>query len=178
MSWSPDTYKWAYRFAAEAHLGQPYPGTKLPYIMHLSFVSVEMIAALQREMEPDADFALQCALLHDVIEDTQVSYQALEAEFGEQVAQGVQALTKNPALPPEESMQDSLGRIKQQPHEVWMVKLADRITNLAPPPGDWDMQKIKGYRLEALDIHAALHEASPYLAQRLAEKIEAYSQYL
>lgn len=38
-------------------------------------------------------------------------------------------------------MQDSLRRIKSQPREVWMVKMADRITNLQPPPGHWSEEK-------------------------------------
>jgi (p)ppGpp synthase/HD superfamily hydrolase len=55
-----------------------------------------------------------------------------------------------------------------------MVKLADRITNLQPPPRHWDRAKIRHYRDEAIEIHTRLHAASPFLAARLAEKIENY----
>jgi (p)ppGpp synthase/HD superfamily hydrolase len=70
LNWSQETYAKAYRFAAEAHNGQLFPGTELPYIMHVSFVSMEVIAALAQEPELDGNLAVQCALLHDVIEDT------------------------------------------------------------------------------------------------------------
>jgi (p)ppGpp synthase/HD superfamily hydrolase len=94
-SWSQDDYIRAYRFAAAAHHGQMVPCTDLPYIMHLSFVSMEVIAALNVEHHRDGNLAVVCALLHDVIEDTDVTYQQVEAEFGERVAEGVLALSKD-----------------------------------------------------------------------------------
>jgi (p)ppGpp synthase/HD superfamily hydrolase len=68
VNWSQEVYTSAYRFAAEAHHGQLFPGTKLPYIMHVSFVSMEVLAALAQEPTRDGNLAVQCALLHDVIE--------------------------------------------------------------------------------------------------------------
>ncbi len=176
--WSQDRYTKAYRFAAQAHHGQLVPGTDLPYIMHLSFVSMEVIACLEREKDRDGDLAVQCALLHDVIEDTPVTYQDVEREFGPSVAQGVLALTKNESLAKERRMQDSLLRIRQQPGEIWIVKLADRICNLAPPPAHWNREKIERYREEAIEIYAALSAASNYLGRRLAMKIEEYKRYV
>ncbi|MBN1582951.1 MAG: bifunctional (p)ppGpp synthetase/guanosine-3',5'-bis(diphosphate) 3'-pyrophosphohydrolase, partial [Anaerolineae bacterium] len=99
MNWSQASYTRAYRFAAEAHRGQIYPGTDLPYIMHISFVSMEIIAALHTERDRDGDLAVQCALLHDVIEDTTVTYAQVRAAFRPVVAAGVQALSKDAALP-------------------------------------------------------------------------------
>ena len=60
--WSQDTYIKAYRFAAEAHNGQLVPGTTLPYIMHVSFVAMEITAALSVEPVNNPDLAVQCAL--------------------------------------------------------------------------------------------------------------------
>ena len=176
--WSQEAYRQAYRFAAEAHQGQKFPGTDLPYLMHLSFVSMEIMAALNFEQGRDGNLAVQCALLHDVIEDTAVSYDDVAAAFGKKVAQGVLALTKDETLPKEERMPDSLRRIRQQPYEIWMVKLADRITNLAPPPPYWSREKIARYRDEAAEIHNALSEASDYLARRLIQKISEYGSFL
>lgn len=175
--WAQEIYTKAYRFAAEAHLGQTVPGTEISYIMHLSFVCMEVMAALANEPNQDENLAIQCALLHDTIEDTAVSFQQLEATFGTPVAHGVLALTKNKTLPKTEQMTDSLARIQTQPHEIWLVKLADRITNLAPPPPHWTTHKMKQYREEAIAIHDALHPASPYLAKRLQQKIAKYKTY-
>jgi (p)ppGpp synthase/HD superfamily hydrolase len=177
-TWSQESYTKAYRFAAQAHNGQLVPGTDLPYIMHISFVSMEVIACLERERNHDGDLAIQCALLHDVIEDAPITYQDVEREFGKRVAQGVLALTKNETIAKEHRMRDSLMRIKRQPDEVWIVKLADRICNLAPPPLYWDKVKIEWYRKEAIEILDALHEASEYLSKRLAMKIEEYKRYV
>ncbi|MEI7772357.1 MAG: HD domain-containing protein [Chloroflexales bacterium] len=172
--WSQDRYLAAYHFAARAHRGQIYPGTDLPYIMHLAFVSMEVIAALRDGPGRDGDLAVQCALLHDVVEDTRVGYAEIAAAFGAAVADGVLALTKDAALPKAAQMADSLRRIRLQPPEVWMVKLADRITNLQPPPAHWTPAKALRYRDEAEQIYAALADASPALAARLRAKIAGY----
>lgn len=177
-SWQ-DHYIKAYRFAALAHNGQKVPDTDIPYLMHLSLVSMEVIASFVAEPARDAALAVQCALLHDVIEDTPTSYEQVLETFGKSVADGVLALTKNEKLPTkQEQMADSLQRIREQPHEVWLVKLADRITNLQPPPSYWTQEKKKKYQAEAAMILDALGEASPYLALRLRGKIDAYDEYL
>ena len=172
--WSQDIYFKAYWFAAEAHNGQHLPDTTLPYIVHPGMVCMEVMAALQAEVGHDAELAVPCALLHDVLEDTTVMYKALEAEFGEQVAQGVLALSKDKNLPKTEQMDDSLRRILLQPWEVWMVKLADRINNLRTPPSYWTADKKAQYRQEAVKILETLQPASPFLAARLQDKIAGY----
>ena len=168
----------AYRFAAEAHRWQRVPGTHLPYIMHLSFVAMEILAAASAEDIGDVDLAVQCALLHDVLEDTMVRHHKIAAEFGDAVAQGVLALTVNKRLPKAGQMPECLGRIRQQPREIWRVKLADRITNLQPPPGHWSKARIRDYHQEAQAIHGALHEASPFLAERLSIKLREYAVFV
>ena len=53
--WSQNAYIEAYRFAAEAHVGQLHPGTEISYLMHLGFVSMELLAAEEqrtRRMRP------------------------------------------------------------------------------------------------------------------------------
>jgi (p)ppGpp synthase/HD superfamily hydrolase len=172
-----DRYLAAMRFAAEAHQGQLVPGSNLPYLLHLSTVAMEVVAALAIEAHENPDLAVACAVLHDVIEDTAITYKELEQHFGRNIADGVLALSKNPMLPKDQQIADSLQRIQQQPHEVWMVKLADRITNLQQPPADWPGEKITRYRIEAQQILAALAPASDALAMRLQQKIALYAAY-
>jgi (p)ppGpp synthase/HD superfamily hydrolase len=176
-SWSPEIYITAYRFAAQAHHGQWVPGTNLPYLMHFSFVCMEIMTALTIEPGHDGDLAIQCALLHDVIEDTNTTYEQVQATFGKRLADGVLALSKDKAVEKSQQMADCLRRIRLQPPEVGMVKLADRITNLQPPPAHWTPEKIKRYRAEALEIYSALKDTSPVLATRLALKIESYTAF-
>jgi len=180
---APDRFVAALRFAAERHHAQLVPGSELPYLVHVTSVTAEVIAALPGG-DFDPDLAIVCALLHDTIEDTTqapAEAEALRAEianrFGRLVAEGVDALSKDAALPKDQRMADSLRRIREQPKAVWAVKLADRITNLAPPPTHWTKAKCGAYRVEAQQILGALGEASPALADRLRSRIESYSAY-
>jgi (p)ppGpp synthase/HD superfamily hydrolase len=172
--WTPDEYIRAYLFAANAHVDKKVKDSELPYIVHVSLVSMEIIVALQIEPGFDEDLAVKCALLHDVVEDANITTNRLTQEFGKRVADGVSALTKNKKLDENLRMSDSLKRIQQQPREIWMVKMADRITNLQPPPSSWTTEKIRGYKEEAMEIHAAFNSASQYLASRLQDKIKTY----
>lgn len=176
--WDPDAYLDALRFAADRHAGQRVPGTDLPYVVHVVAVAAEVMGALARERFVDPDLAVQCALLHDTIEDCGVAHADLAARFGGAVADGVAALSKDPARPKAERMADSLRRIRAQPPEVWIVKLADRITNLAPPPAAWPPAKRAAYRDEAGEILRALAPASLHLADRLAARITRYEQFV
>ncbi len=172
--WSQDRYVEAVRFAAEAHRHQKLADSGLPYLLHIGTVAAEIMAAVAIEPVAEPDLAVLCALLHDTVEDCEVSVATLEARFGAGVAAGVLALSKDPALPKTDAMADSLRRIQLQPREVWMVKLADRITNLQPPPSHWQPAKIAAYRAEAAQIADSLGAASPYLDGRLRAKIAAY----
>jgi (p)ppGpp synthase/HD superfamily hydrolase len=182
MTWSPDRYKKAWDFATLAHQGQTYGGPQvgmqIDYINHIGSVAMEVIWALPARPDCDADLAIQCALLHDVIEDTDTSYADVLNRFGQAVAVGVIALTKDPSLPSRQTqMDDSLQRIQKQPQEIWMVKMADRITNLYHPPYYWNDEKIENYCQESIKIYQALHPANEALASRLYDKIEQYKDF-
>lgn len=173
-----EAYIAAWNFACHAHRGQKLPGCELPYVNHIGSVAMEVLVAIAGGGAARPDLAIQCALLHDVLEDTETGYAALEAAFGAAVAQGVLALSKDPGLPGRAAqMEDSLTRIRLQPREIWMVKLADRITNLQPPPSHWPAAKITAYLQEAVLIHRTLGDADRLLAERLAQKIAAYARY-
>ena len=180
--WSQDAWHDAWDLAAEAHLGQKMPGQEIPYLSHVGAVAMEVSWAIaaRAESQPVArpTLAIQCALLHDVVEDTAVTIEQIAKRFGDDVARGLAALTKNPAAGDKPAqMRDSLERIRQCPPEVWMVKLADRIHNLREPPHYWSAAKIRGYCDEARAIHAALAEACPVLGPRLLERIPVYAEF-
>jgi (p)ppGpp synthase/HD superfamily hydrolase len=181
MPWSPDVWHEAWEFACQAHHGQRLPGSELPYAGHVAAVAMEVARAIAIRQASDApvaqpDIAIVCALLHDVVEDTPTSLETIAARFGSEVARGVAALSKDPAVGDKPAqMLDSLRRIRQCPPEVWMVKLGDRIHNLREPPHDWTDRKIFAYREEAEQIHAALADACPVLAARLLDRISQYA---
>lgn len=171
MSFSADLYVKALSFAARAHGDQKTP-IGLPYVVHVTSVCMELIRALEAEPSRDADLAVACALLHDVLEDTPTPRAELEAAFGAKVAAGVEALSKRKGAA--DPMGDSLRRILAEGPEIAMVKLADRITNLAPPPPHWSAEKIAKYRVEGERILKELGAASPFLTTRFHERLAAY----
>ncbi|MDB4953490.1 MAG: hypothetical protein JWO36_1059 [Myxococcales bacterium] len=174
---SVDLYTAALRFAATQHDDQKFPGTDLPYLVHVVTVASEVIAALQAAQLADPDLAVQCALLHDTIEDTGATAGDLAARFGRAVSDGVRALSKDPRVAKPEQMADSLTRIKLQPREIWIVKLADRTTNMAEPPAHWALEKRRAYREEAIVIADALGSSCAALDARLRARIAAYVKY-
>lgn len=182
-SWSQDLYVKAWDFATLAHQGQTYDGPvkdqKFEYINHVGSVAMEVISALSATPEADGNLAVQCALLHDTIEDTPVTFEDIAHHFGETIALGVLALTKDENISSKQDrMADSLLRIKAQPEEIWMVKLADRITNLSEPPWHWSREKKLAYQQESVLILETLGSANHLLANRLTHRIDSYGRYL
>lgn len=180
--WSQEKFIKAHWFAAAAHNGQLVPGTELPYIVHLDQVCMEIFAALGAAPAAEPDLAVQCALLHDTVEDTAVTPEELETEFGSAVSEGVMALTIDDSIGAGLEkfdqrwlqLEDYLERILRQPREIWMVKMADRITNLQPPPSHWTAAMIDRYRKGALLILDKLGSSSSFLGLRLESKIKRY----
>ena len=173
-------YQRTIKFAASKHLekNQTIPGTNLPYVVHLSNVTMEIFVAAQNSSDFDLGFAVQVALLHDILEDTSTTFEEISKHFGFDIAQGVLALTKDETLPKAERMLNSLKRIKELRTEVWAVKLADRITNLQEPPNHWDNSKKVEYKQEAINILEGLKGGNLYLEKRLGDKINEYEKYL
>jgi len=165
----------AWLFASRKHNGQLYPGPeRLPYLTHIGAVVLELLPALLADAKLDADHALCCAILHDTVEDTETMISEISSVFGEKAAAGVLALTKDKCLKGEAAMSDSLERIRQQPYEVWAVKLADRSANLQTPPAHWSPEKCLSYAQEGRLILDALGEASSHLADVLGSRIKKW----
>ncbi len=106
------------------------------------------------------------------------TYEELKSQFGQPVADGVLALTKDKNIEKKTQMSDSIRRIKLQPNEIWMVKMADRITNLQPPPFYWTIEKRKKYLDQAKLILDELKSGSDFLSDRLTAKILEYQSYI
>jgi len=173
-------YQETIKFTAQRHLenNQKVKGTDLPYIVHLCNVAMEVFMAASYTDDFDLAFAVRVSLLHDIIEDTTATFEEISVMYGPDIADAVQALTKDDRLPKALQTTDSLSRIKKLRKEVWAIKLADRITNLQPPPGNWDKEKRTAYKKDAILIWEALKDGNQYLADRLHNKIDEYDKYL
>lgn len=181
--WSIDEIQKIWQLASKLHNGQKYggfsDGEQVEYLNHIGSVVFEVLNAIQHTENINSDLAIKCAILHDTIEDTAITYEKVKALFGHEVASGVLALTKNDKIEGSlEKMLDSLKRIKEQPIEIWAVKMADRITNLFEPPFYWKDEKKLLYMEEAEIIYDELKDGNKYLAGRLKTKIKEYSRFL
>jgi (p)ppGpp synthase/HD superfamily hydrolase len=164
-------------FAAQKHLGQLYPGSELPYLTHIGAVLLALLPALRENPEMDADLAICCALLHDTVEDTDTPLEEIARHFGDAVAVGVAALTKDKTKSKSDAMRDSLERIEKQPQEIWRVKLADRIANIGnKPPPYWTREKCLAYAEEGEMILQTLGGASDILARELDWRVREWKE--
>lgn len=116
----------AMEFAAKAHAGQVRKYTGEPYIQHPMAVAILVASATSNES------AIAAALLHDVVEDCDVSLDDVRTIFGEQVSSFVYWVT-DPAQRESETRAKwktrCLDFIKQAPKEAKLIKLADIIDN-------------------------------------------------
>ena len=84
---NPETLLKAYSFAVEAHKNQKRDAGD-PYIIH-----PVAVAAILTDLKLDSA-TITTGLLHDTIEDTKATYKTVEKEFGREVADLVDGVTK------------------------------------------------------------------------------------
>lgn len=174
---SPDLqhlYNKAWLFASHAHLAQKMKGSELPYSTHVAMVANELIFADREESVGALEIALPAALLHDVVEDTELTQDALAEVFGEQVASTVACLSKNLVVP--FSDERYFAAIAEHSREAACIKLCDRITNLQSAPVTWTKEKRASYLEESAGILEALGHVNGYLRQRLGEAMARYEE--
>ncbi len=149
-----DLVERAYRYAEAAHAGQlRHSGD--PYLMHPA--SVALILA---ELGFD-ECAVSAGLLHDTVEDTEAYIEELDAEFGEEVADIVDGVTKISVMSfdtKEEQQAENIRKmILAMSHDVRVpiVKLADRMHNMRTLDFKKPHKQI-AISQETMDIYAPL----------------------
>lgn len=174
--WDLDLINKAIVFASIKHNGQMMMFPKdAPYSAHYFGVTLNAIElAKMCDFEIDWELLICCAIMHDTIEDTSATYEEVKENFGEKIADGVMALTKNSSLNKKEQMRDSLERIKKQPKEISLVKLADRLLNISERVPTWEIAKQEAYRVEAQIICDELGSVCEKVKNRLQEQIDKY----
>ena len=126
-------------FAAKAHAGAVRRDGHTPYILHCTEA-----AAIAATMTQDQE-VLAAAVLHDVVEDTDVTAETLEAEFGSHVAQLVGAMSENkrPELSPEDTWlvrkEETIAALEESTDlAVAQLYLADKLSNLRGIARDYE----------------------------------------
>ena len=124
-----DSLNKAYNFAMDAHHNQKRD-EGVPYIIHPLAV-----ANILTELKLDSA-TITTGLLHDTIEDTNVTYDTVKKEFGEEVANLVEGVTKISALEDRASNDSKAENFRKlilatsKDIRVLLVKLADRLHNM------------------------------------------------
>ncbi len=174
-----DNYTRTLRYAARAHAKQ-VTFEDLPYITHVVGVTTEVIhASIESKIDDEkTNFAISVSLLHDILEKTRTTYDDIFDNFGLDIAEAVESLSKNYDLDKKQQFQDNMERLLAQPYEIQMIKLADRINNLCVEPEFWDEDEIESYIKDSKLIYSCLKNSNVYLADRLNEKIKEFEKYL
>lgn len=154
LTYQTELLRRAFEFANKAHQGQ-MRATGEPYIIHPVNVAVILM-----ELGMDSE-SIVAALLHDVVEDTGVSLEELEKEFGAGIAQLVDGVTKIGKIPyssREEEQAENLRKMliaMSEDIRVIIIKLADRLHNLRTIDAK-DPQKRRDKALETLEVYAPI----------------------
>lgn len=127
-------------FAVRAHAGTERRGKGFPYIVH-PMEAMEIVAT----MTPDQEL-LAAAVLHDTVEDTDVTIEQIRREFGERVAALVAADTDIPVegMKREDSWhvrkQAAIDRLAHASLDAKMVALGDKLSNMRAIARDYAVQ--------------------------------------
>ena len=144
----------AYELAAKAHQGQCRESGE-PYIMHPVAVA-DIVLDLGLDTE-----SLVTALLHDVVEDTDVPLEEVRVSFGEDVAflvDGVTKLTRIKFSSMEEKQAENLRKMllaMSKDVRVMIIKLCDRLHNMRTADA-WEEQKRRDKSLETMEVYAPI----------------------
>ena len=154
----------AAHFAAQKHAGQRRKGAaEEPYINHLLEVAELVASALA---EPDTNLII-AALLHDTVEDAEVTKEELVERFGGDVADLVMEVTDDKSLPKAERKRLQIVHASQISGRAQVIKLADKISNLrsilASPPADWSVERKRDYFNWAKQVVNGLSAPNPML---------------
>jgi len=164
----------AYRLAAEAHDGQRRKDDGTPYITHPIAVA---------ELLHDAGFddeVIAAALLHDVVEDTEMGPGEIAERFGERVAELVEALSEDGGIEDyEERKREHREQVEESGRDAIAIYIADKLSNLR------DMRRIYAEEGEAiasrfkapLDVRVRLWRDDLEMAKRSAPDLPYLSEF-
>jgi len=152
---NPETLNKAYDFAVKAHSNQKRDSGD-PYVFHPIAV-----ANILTELKLDSA-TIATGLLHDTIEDTIATYETVKKEFGEEVADLVNGVTKLSALENKVLSNTKAENFRKlilatsKDIRVLLVKLADRLHNMRTIDYINDVEKKKRISKDTMEIYAPL----------------------
>lgn len=160
-------------FAARAHVQQRRKGAaQEPYVNHL----LEVAWLLASCGEGDDLVLLQAALLHDTVEDTEVTPEQLTARFGAEVTAVVLEVTDDKMLPKMERKRLQVETAADKSRRARLLKIADKISNLralkSTPPQHWEPERRRAYHLWAAQVVDRCRGLNPRLEEIFDQELE------
>ena len=152
---NPDRLNKAYEFAVKAHSNQKRASGD-PYSVH----PIE-VANILTDLKLDSA-TITTGLLHDTIEDTYATYETIKGEFGDEVADLVDGVTKISALENNASSNSKAENFRKlilatsKDIRVLLVKIADRLHNMRTIKAISKEEKRKRISQETMEIYAPL----------------------
>lgn len=159
----------AYVFSMVAHGGQTRKSGD-PYFVHPLAV-----ASILADLKADPA-SVVTALLHDVVEDTDVTVEDIAARFGDEIARLVDGVTKLSKIEMKSEASKQAENFRKlvvamaDDMRVLLVKLADRLHNMRTLHHVPDPDKRRRVALETMEIYAPL--AGRIAVQRFREELE------
>lgn len=116
----------AAKFAIEAHQGTERRGKGYPYIIH-PMEAASIVATITNDQE-----MLAAAILHDTVEDTDVTVEQIRELFGDRVAELVQHETAplDKSLSWQEKKTQQIKQLAEAPYDSKVVALGDKLSNM------------------------------------------------
>ena len=152
---NPETLTKAYDFALKAHEKQKRDEGS-PYIIH-----PVAVANILTELKLDSA-TIATGLLHDTIEDTYATYETIKNEFGKEVADLVDGVTKISAFENQAKTNSKAENFRKlilatsKDIRVLLVKLADRLHNMRTINAIKEIDKKERIAKETMEIYAPL----------------------
>ena len=152
---NPETLKKAYNFAVKAHEKQKRDEGS-PYIIH-----PVAVANILTELKLDSA-TIATGLLHDTIEDTHATYKTIEEEFGKEVADLVDGVTKISEFENQAESNSKAENFRKlilatsKDIRVLLVKIADRLHNMRTIKFVNSQEKQIRKAKETMEIYAPL----------------------
>ena len=152
---NPETLSKAYTFALNAHKNQKRDSGD-PYLTH-----PVAVASILTDLKLDSA-TIATGLLHDTIEDTQTTYKTVEKEFGKEVADLVDGVTKISEIEGkivENSKAENIRKLilaTSKDIRILLVKIADRLHNMRTLNSISDKNRRTRIAKETMEIYAPL----------------------
>ena len=152
---NPETLSKAYTFALNAHKDQKRDSGD-PYLTH-----PVAVASILTDLKLDSA-TIATGLLHDTIEDTKITYKTVEKEFGKEVADLVDGVTKISEIEGkiiENSKAENIRKLilaTSKDIRILLVKIADRLHNMRTLNSISDKNRKTRIAKETMEIYAPL----------------------